>query len=48
MRPLSLRTHEMDHHLVGEKPGNRRNGYGKKTVVTDSFTVLNPKLRQGA
>ena len=21
---------EMDHHLAGEKPGNRRNGYGKK------------------
>ena len=23
---------EMDHHLAGEEPGNRRNGYGKKTV----------------
>ena len=22
---------EMDHHLAGEEPGNRRNGYGKKT-----------------
>ena len=21
---------EMDHHLAGEEPGNRRNGYGKK------------------
>jgi hypothetical protein len=20
----------MDHHLAGEEPGNRRNGYGKK------------------
>jgi hypothetical protein len=27
---------EMDHHLAGEEPGNRRNGYGKKTVITDS------------
>jgi putative transposase len=27
---------EMDHHLVGDEPGNRRNGYGKKTVVTDT------------
>jgi putative transposase len=25
---------EMDHHLAGEEPGNRRNGCGKKTVVT--------------
>src|ERR1041385_1634268 len=27
---------EMDHHLAGEELGNRRNGYGKKTVVTDT------------
>jgi len=27
---------EIDHHLTGEKPGTRRNGYGKKTVVTDT------------
>src|SRR5438270_8658782 len=27
---------EMDHHLAGEEPGNRRNGYGKKTVITDT------------
>jgi transposase-like protein len=27
---------EMDHHLAGDEPGNRRNGYGKKTVITDS------------
>src|SRR3954453_15600497 len=26
---------EMDRHLAGEEPGNRRNGYGKKTVITD-------------
>ena len=24
----------MDHHLAGEEPGKRRNGYGKKTVIT--------------
>jgi hypothetical protein len=28
---------EMDHHLAGEEPDNRRNGYGKKTVITASF-----------
>src|SRR4051795_9849094 len=27
---------EMDHHLAGEEPSNRRNGYGKKTVITDT------------
>jgi putative transposase len=27
---------EMDHHLTGEERGNRRNGYGKKTVITES------------
>src|SRR5262249_14189118 len=30
---------EMDHHLAGEGLGNRRNGYGKKTVVTDTGTI---------
>ena len=30
---------EMDHHLAGEKPGNRRNGYGKKTVITDTGQI---------
>ena len=30
---------EMDHHLAGEQPGNRRNGYGKKTVITDSGQI---------
>ncbi len=29
----------MDHHLAGEEPGNRRNGYGKKTVVTDTGQI---------
>ena len=27
---------EMDHHLAGDESGNSRNGYGKKTVVTES------------
>ena len=27
---------EMDHHLAGEQAGNSRNGYGRKTVVTDT------------
>src|SRR5947208_15478364 len=30
---------EMDHHLAGEEPGNRRNGYGKKAVVNDTRKV---------
>jgi hypothetical protein len=30
---------EMDHHLVGEDPDNRRNGYGKKAVITDPGQV---------
>jgi putative transposase len=30
---------EMDHHLAGEEPCNRRNGYGKKTVITDTGTI---------
>src|SRR3984957_3115190 len=29
----------MDNHLAGEEPGNRRNGYGKKTVVTDTGQI---------
>ena len=29
----------MDHHLAGEEPGNRRNGYGKKTVITDTGQI---------
>jgi len=27
---------ELDHHLADEEPGNRRNGYGKKTVIADT------------
>src|SRR5215210_6288830 len=27
---------EMDHHLAGEETGNSRNGYGRKSVVTDT------------
>src|SRR5215471_2535877 len=30
---------EIDHHLAGDEPGNRRNGYGKKTVITDSGQI---------
>ena len=30
---------EMDHHLAGDEPGNRRNGYGKKTVITDTGQI---------
>jgi putative transposase len=30
---------EMDHHLAGEEAGNRGNGYGKKTVITDTGQI---------
>src|ERR1700731_4765307 len=30
---------EMDHHLAGDEPGNRRNGYGKKTVIADTGQI---------
>jgi hypothetical protein len=30
---------EMDHHLTDAEPGNRRNGYGKKTVITDTGPI---------
>lgn len=30
---------EMDHHLAGDDSGNRRNGYGRKTVLTDTGSV---------
>ena len=30
---------EMDHHLAGEEADNRRNGYGKKTVITDTGQI---------
>ena len=42
---------EMDHHLDGdEEAGNRRNGYGKKTVTTDSssFEVEIPRDREAS
>lgn len=41
----------MDHHLDGdEEAGNRRNGYGKKTVTTDSssFEVEIPRDREAS
>jgi hypothetical protein len=34
-----VRNAEMDHHLAGEEPGNRRNGYGKKTVIADTGQI---------
>jgi putative transposase len=30
---------EMDHHLNSAEPGNTRNGYGKKTVLTDTSRI---------
>ena len=30
---------EMDHHLTGDESGNSRNGYGQKTVITDTSTL---------
>src|SRR6195952_5808076 len=30
---------EMDHHLGGDEAGNSRNGYGRKTVVTDTGRI---------
>lgn len=27
---------EMDHHLAGDEAGNSRNGYGRKTVTTET------------
>jgi putative transposase len=30
---------EMDHHLASEEGDNRRNGYGRKTVVTDTGKI---------
>src|SRR4051794_39520592 len=29
----------MDHHLGGEEAGDSRNGYGRKTVVTDTGRI---------
>ena len=50
---------EMDHHLAdspqdevseGEKPGNRRNGYSKKTVLSESeaMELVIPRDRRGS
>src|SRR4051812_43626223 len=41
---------EMDHHLAGEEPGNWRNGYGKKTVITDTgrIELAVPRDRQAS
>jgi len=50
---------EMDHHLAdstqdevseGEKPGNRRNGYSKKTVLTENeaMELAIPRDRRGS
>jgi putative transposase len=30
---------EMDHHLAGDEPGNRRSSYDKTTVVTDTEQI---------
>jgi putative transposase len=30
---------EMDHHLASEEVDNRRNGYGRKTVVSDTGKI---------
>src|SRR5690606_28962862 len=42
---------EMDHHLGGDdQGGNNRNGYGRKTVVTDTgkIAIDVPRDRQGS
>ena len=42
---------EMDHHLGGdEQAGNSRNGYGRKSVVTDTgkIEIDVPRDRQGS
>jgi putative transposase len=41
---------EMDHHLAGEEPGNRRNGYGRKRVLTDTgrIELAVPRDRQAS
>src|SRR6476469_2018385 len=39
---------EMDHHLAGEDAGNSRNGYGRKTVTTETgrIELEIPRARQ--
>src|SRR3954471_16467381 len=41
---------EMDHHLAGEESGNSRNGYGRKTVITDTgkLALAIPRDRQSS
>jgi putative transposase len=42
---------EMDHHFAGEDgAGNTRNGYGRKTVITDtgSLSIAVPRDRQSS
>jgi putative transposase len=40
---------ELDHHLAGDESGNRRNGYGRKTVLADggSMVLSIPRDRTG-
>lgn len=40
---------ELDHHLAGDESGNRRNGYGRKTVLTEggSMELSIPRDRTG-
>ena len=40
---------ELDHHLAGDESGNRRNGYGHKTVLTEggSMGLSIPRDRTG-
>lgn len=40
---------ELDHHLAGEESGNRRNGYGRKTVLTEggAMELSIPRDRMG-
>jgi putative transposase len=40
----------MDHHLAGEEPGNRRNGHGQKTILTDTgrIELAVPRERQAS
>jgi putative transposase len=41
---------EMDHHLAADESGNSRNGYGRKTVITDTgkLTLAIPRDRQSS
>ena len=41
-KALAERAHnaEMDHHLAADESANSRNGYGRKTVITDTGELL--------